>query len=236
MTKIIFDGAVSKYMELAKDSIQKRQHRNACLLFKKMMNIMISDDILMGSCSDMLLNEEENQVAWFNNAVISLYGGRPELAIQYANKILQVRMLYEAMFVKTKALTKIGKYSEADELNVDMGNLLKPENGGNGFDLKFIFSVATVNEKIGDPCLGAYQRVILERPNYLLGHRVFFEAMKKQEKKLVLAEGHELPELAKAFNEFSDVDSFFEKLTLAFKENRQEFNKYNETIKKQSLE
>ena len=117
-----------------------------------------------------------------------------------------------------------------------MGNLLKPENGGNGYDLKFIFSVATVNEKIGDPCLGAYQGIILERPNYLLGHKAFFEAMKKQEKKLVLAEGHELPELAKIFNEFPTVDSFIEKLTLAYKENRQEFNKYNETIKKQSLE
>ena len=231
-----YDGAVSKYMELAKDAIQKRQHRNACLLFKKMMNIMISDDILMGSCPDMLLNEEENQVAWFNNAVISLYGARPELAIQYANRILQVRTVYEAMYVKTKALTVIGKYNEADELNVAMGNLLKPENGGNGYDLKFIFSVATVNEKIGDPCLGAYQGIILERPNYLLGHKAFFEAMKKQEKKLVLAEGHELPELAKVFNEFPTVDSFIERLSLALKENRQEFNKYNETIKKQSLE
>lgn len=231
-----YDGAVSKYMELAKCAIKERLYRNACLLFKKMMNIMISDDILMGSCSDMLLNVEENQVAWFNNAVISLYGARPELAIQYANKILQVRMVYEAMYVKTKALTIIGKYSEADELNVAMGNLLKPENGGNGFDMKFILSVATVNEKIGDPCLGAYQGIILERPNYLLGHKAFFEAMKKQEKKLELAEGHELPELAKAFNEFPTVDSFIKRLTLAYKENRQEFDKYNETIRKQSLE
>lgn len=231
-----YDGAVFKYMELAKDAIQKGAHRNACLLFKKMMNIMISDDVLKNSCSNMPVNKEENQVAWFNNAVICLYGDRPELAIQYANKLLSVRTVYEAMYIKTRALTVIGNYSEADELNVAMGDVLKPENGGNGFDLKFIYSVATVNEMVGDPCLGAYQRVILERPNYFPGHKAFYVAMKRQGKKLMLAEGHELPELAKLFNDSFTVGAFIEKLTLVYKENRQEYNKFNETIKKQSLE
>ena len=89
---------------------------------------------------------------------------------------------------------------------------------------------------VGDPCLGAYQRVILERPNYFPGHKAFYVAMKRQGKKLVLAEGHELPELAKLFNDSFTVGAFIEKLTLVYKENRQEYNKFNETIKKQSLE
>lgn len=231
-----YDGAVAKYMELAKNAIEKGEHRTACLLFKKMMNILISDDILMGACTDMPLNMEKSQVAWFNNAIISLYGGKPEQAIKYANMLLGVRPVYEAMYIKTRALTRAGKYSEADQMNVDMGELLKPENGGNGYDLKFIYSFATVNETIGDPCLGAYQRIVIERPNYLHGHKAFFEAMKKQNKKLMLAEGHELPELAQLFNETTSADTFMEKLEQAFAENRQEFNKYNETINKQSLE
>ena len=231
-----YDGAVAKYMELAKNAIEKGEHRTACLLFKKMMNILISDDILMGACTDMPLNMEKSQVAWFNNAIISLYGGKPEQAIKYANMLLGVRPVYEAMYIKTRALTRAGKYSEADQMNVDMGELLKPENGGNGYDLKFIYSFATVNETIGDPCLGAYQRIVIERPNYLHGHKAFFEAMKKQNKKLMLAEGHELPELAQLFNETTSADAFMEKLEQAFAENRQEFNKYNETINKQSLE
>ena len=60
--------------------------------------------------------------------------------------------------------------------------------------------------------------------------------MKKQNKKLMLAEGHELPELVKIFNETTSTDAFMEKLKLTYAENRQEFNKYNETINKQSLE
>jgi hypothetical protein len=179
---------------------------------------------------------EENQVAWFNNAIISLYGGKPEQAIKYADRLLGVRPVYEAMYIKTRALTRVGKYSEADQMNVDMGKLLKPENGGNGYDLKFIYSFATVNETIGDPCLGAYQRIVIEHPNYLRGHKAFFEAMKKQNKKLILAEGYELPELALLFNETTSADAFMEKLEQAFAENSQEFNKYNETINKQLLE
>ena len=231
-----YDGAVAKYMELAKNSIKKDEHSTACLLFRKMMNILISDDILMGACSDMPLNMDKSQIAWFNNAIISLYGGKLEQAILYADMLIGVRPVYEAMYIKTRAMTRAGKYSEADQMNVDMGELLKPENGGNGYDLKFIYSFATVNETIGDPCLGAYQRIVIERPNYLHGHRVFFEAMKKQNKKLMLAEGHELPELAILFNETTSADLFMEKLKQAFTDNRQLFNKYNETISKQSLE
>ena len=231
-----YDGAVAKYMELAKNDIEKGEHRTACLLFKKMMNIMISDDILMGACTDIPLNRNKSQVAWFNNAIICLYGGRPEQAIQYVDMLLEVRLVYEAMYIKTRALTRVGKYSEADQMNVDMSELLKPENGGNGYDLKFFYSFATVNETIGDPCLGAYQSIVIERPNYFPGHKAFFEVMKKQNKKLMLAEGHDLPELAILFNELSSVDSFIEKLKNEYEENRKEFLKYIDTISKQSLE
>lgn len=231
-----YDSAVAKYMELAKNAILNSEHRTACLLFKKMMNILISDEILMGACAGMPLNMEKSQVAWFNNAIISLYGGMLEQAIKYADMILGVRPIYEAMYIKTRALTRAGKYCEADQMNVNMNELLKSRKERNGYDLKFIYSLATVNEAIGDPFLWAYQEIVIERPNYLYGHKAFFRAMKKQNKKLVLAEGNELPELALLFNEMTSVDAFIEKLEQAFTENRQEFNKYNETINKQSLE
>lgn len=73
-------------------------------------------------------------------------------------------------------------------------------------------------------------------PNYLHGYKALFEVMKKQKKKLILAEGNELPELAILFNETTSTNDFMEKLEQAFVENRIEFNKYNETINKQSLE
>ena len=231
-----YDGAVLKYMELAKGAILKGEHRVACLLFKKMMNVMISDEVLLGSCIDMPLNDEENLVAWFNNAVLCHCAERYEEAVRYADKLLQTRKLYEAMYVKTQALFRLGRYSEADVLNVAMGELLSPENGGEGLDLKFIHSVAMVNEFVGDPCLGTYQNVIIQRPSYFRGHLNFFKAMKRYGKKLLLAEGHELPGLALFFNASSSENDFLERLKRAAVENREEFEKYMETIRKQILD
>lgn len=227
-----YDGAVAMYMELAKESIKKGENRNACLIFKKMMNIMISDDIIANSCADMSLGQENNQITWFNNAVLCLYGGNPEQAIQYADMLLESRPIYEAMYIKTRALTMTGRYSEADQMNINMIDLNLEWRD----DMKLIYSLAKVNEMIGDPYLGTYQKIIIDRPNYLSGHKDFFKAMKKQNMDLKLAEGHELPELAKLFNETSSSDSFMKKLEQAYLENKPEFNKYNETISKQSLE
>lgn len=230
------DGAVAKYMELAKNAIGKGDHRTACILFKKMMNILIIDNILMDTCNDMPLNMDKSQIAWFNNAIISLYGGKPEQAIQYADILLGVRPVYEVMYIKTRALTRMEKYKEADKLNEEMDKMLTTSNGGNGYDMKFIYSFASVNEKIGDPCLVAYQMIVIKRPNYLHGHKVFFEAMKKQNKKLIPAEGHDLPELAKFFNKTTSTDAFMERLKHVYADNIQEFNKFNEAISKQTLE
>lgn len=231
-----YDGAVSKYMELAKEAILKGEHRAACLLFKKMMNVMISDAVLFGSCDGMPLNSDENQVSWFNNAVICQYGARPEQAVLYADRLLQSRTVYEAMYIKTQALFQAGKYAEADAMNVAMGELLSPENGGEGIDMKFIHSVAMINEYVGDPCLGTYQNVVIQRPEYFQGHVNFFNVMTRHGKKLVVAEGHELPELAQFFNDATSVDDFSESLKQAMSENKAEFEKYMAVIKKQMLD
>lgn len=231
-----YDGAVSKYMELAKSLIENEQHRSACVLFKKMFNLMIFDGVLDGSTKDLSLNQSNSQLAWFNNAVLCLYGGNPEKAIEYVDMLLNKRYLYEALYIKARALYKIGAYDKADNINIEMSKILQPENGGNGFDMKFFYSYATVNEQIGDPCLGAYQRIVIERPNYLPAHRAFYMAMNKQGKKMVLGEGVELPEIAKFFNLGKSTTDFMEKLKSTYDTEKVEFEKYINTIAKQVLE
>lgn len=231
-----YDGAIVQYMELAKKFIHMGKHRDACCMFKKMLNIMICDRPLVGTCDEMPLNDEQTAVALFNNAVLCLYGSNPELAIQYADKLLGVKNKYEVLYIKTRALTMLGNYGAADELNVAMCELLKPEAENGNFEPKFLYSYAVVNEVIGDPCLAAYREIILQRPEYLAGHLFLFNAMKKQNKTLELAEGHELPELAKFFNEISSEDIFMEKLKNTMFMNKQEMNKYIEVVKKQTVE
>jgi hypothetical protein len=96
--------------------------------------------------------------------------------------------------------------------------------------------LAQVNEAIGDPCLAAYQQVVLQFPEYIQGHRDFFMAMKSQDKKLVLAEGHELPSLAVHFNDAQSVDEFVLNLISLIPDNKKELNDYIDTVRKQLLD
>lgn len=230
------DGAAGAYKQLAVAAINAGEHKNACLLFKKMLNSVIFDDVLFEDCSELPLNHAETQVAWFNNAVICLYSGRPDLAIDYIDRLLAVRVVYEALYIKTRALSKLGRFEEADALNVEMSELLSISNGGDGIDMKFLYSYATVNEVIGDPCLSAYLRVILERPDYMPGQKAFHAAMHKQNRKLELAEGHEMPHLADVFNEEKDDELFMAALQLTRDTNAEEFSLYLDTLSKQSVE
>lgn len=197
---------------------------------------MISDNVLIGSCTNVTLNSEENQISWFNNAVISLYGNNPGLAIEYIEKLIDKRPVYEVLYIKARALSFLNRYSDADNMNILMSEILSRENGGKGFDNKFMYSYAYVNEIIGDPCLGAYQAIVMNNPNYITGHINFYNAMKKQQKKLILAEGHELPYLAKVFNETDEKNEYNDILVKTMIEQPEEINKFINTIGKQSLE
>ena len=197
---------------------------------------MISDEIIQGTSCDMTLSNDENQVAWFNNAVLSLYGNNPESALMYADKLLAVREVYEVMYLKARALYMMGRYPQADDMNVAMSELISPENGGKGFDLKFFYSLAKVNETIGDPCLAAYQNIVLQRRTYLPGHADFFNAMKRARRDIILAEGHELPELAVLFNRTDSVEEFVQKLKEVMSADKSELDRYISALRKQILE
>ena len=113
--------------------------------------------------------------------------------------------------------------------------MLIPDNGGVGYDAKFLFSVAMVNEKIGDPCLGTYGKLVTDYPRYMLAHQMFFEAMKKQKKNLILAAGVEMPEICVKFNALHNVDEWMAYLKNILHD-RQTFDEYLGVIDKQSFE
>ena len=205
------DGAVRKYMELALDKIRKRQLREACLLFKKMMNIMVCDQVLVNSCNGVETVQDNTQTALFVNAVICLYGNRAGEALTYISQLLKSRTCYEALYVKARALFFSGNYQEADATNVEMSDLLTGDQGG-GYDEKFLVSYALVNEQIGDPFIGAWAKVVALKPSYLPAHRMFFKAMKENGYQIVVAKDKELPEICKMFNSLIDEEAWMDYL------------------------
>ena len=83
------------------------------------------------------------------NSIICLYGDRPAEALQFAEKLLTVRVFYEALYIKVRALYQLHQFIEADAVNIEISEILKPENEGIGYDMKFYQSLAQVNEAIG---------------------------------------------------------------------------------------
>lgn len=231
-----YDGAAKKYLLIAIEALAEGRQKDAAMLLKKMFAIIVSDDALYGLSDSVEATVGNGPLFAFNNAVICLYGGRPEKAISYAETILENRNLYEAMFVKTMALRKLGRLDEADLMNVKMYEMLDPKNGGDGWDLKFIYSLAAVNEAIGDPCISYYIKIAVERPDYLPVYRKLFEAMRREGRKLVLAEGHELPDLAKEFNEEEDADSFITKLKDCRSSSPDDFEAFVDVLGKQVVD
>lgn len=229
-----YDGAARMYMELALNQIHVGNHRNACLMFKKMLNELIFDDVLVGSCSDEYLNDADGCVSNFNNAIVSLYSGNYERAIDFADRVLAKRELYEALYIKVRAYTRLGRYTEADDVNVRIDKLLAKE--GNECDMKFLASIAEVNQLVGDSYLGIYAKIAIERPTYMPIQRTFCEAMRKEGRLLKLADDVEMPDLAQKFNNASGVDEFMDELEECKANKAKEYDRFISVLAKQVWE
>ena len=68
------------------------------------------------------------------------------------------------------------------------------------------------------------------------GHADFFNAMKRARRDIILAEGHELPELAVLFNRTDSVEEFVQKLKEVMSADKSELDRYISALRKQILE
>lgn len=220
------DGMALQYMRLAIDAVNSGSHSQASILFKKMLNNVIYDDILEGQSTGVETSQGDGQVAWFNNAIICLYGGRPSQALEYISKLLAKRKLTEALYLKARALYRLGMYKEADMTNVELIELYRHYNGHQIEGLKICHSCASVNEKIGDPYLKEYTYILAKRPDYLPVHKSVFSSYKKQGKKIEVAEEFDMGRLAKLLNETEDTDTFISEVQKAIKEDKKALEKY----------
>ena len=145
-----YDEAVLNCIELIKSRILANDLRNAAILAKRMYDIMFSDDVLMTKTKDMPLLKDTIMIGDFLNAILCLYGQRFEEAIVFADKVLCRRTCHEAMFIKSRALMMLGKYDEADKVNV-LYNNDEHHNCDGIVDKKWLLLIARTNIKIGDP-------------------------------------------------------------------------------------
>lgn len=208
-----YDSVARSLLHMAIDKIKECKTDEAIFLICEMFANMISDEHMANEIESAPIINSDTIKANMLNAVFSLYSGKYEDGILYAERILYQRDCKEALFVKSRCLAMLERYSEADAVNEKLIDII-----GNTFDAKIYYSVALVNDRIGDPCLGIIQNVIHAFPHYLPAILKLRSMIRARSLRL---ETKDTNDIVDSFN--SDDSDFVELLINADKEKKKDF-------------
>ena len=208
-----YDEAAKQYLLLVQKKAQAGDIKEAIQQAKRFLDTVICDDELFG-CIDEVpasLIEADHWAPKFLVALLSLYAGEYEQALECADRVLAQHQCQEALYVKSRCLAKMERYQEADAVNVLMGDVFDMSTP----DAKVLYSIAMLNElHIGDPGLNLMQELIKARPKYNKGILSLRYLMKR--KGLVLVKTSDDPrELVDDFNSEMPEEEFLQKLVIA---------------------
>ena len=164
-----YDGAVKVCMHRSLEMMKAGDFRNAALMAKKMYDVMLDDKCLMGMTDGISPLKDCSTTCNFLNAIICLYGNRLEEAIGYANMVLDRRACPEAMFIKGKALQRLGRYEEVCEMNMvqQIFKSVMETDESVVVDMKQYLFVAELNDQMSKPNISICNRLLKLVPGYL---------------------------------------------------------------------
>ena len=203
-----YDEAAKQYLQLVFKKTKLGDIKEAMLQAKRFLDTLISDDDLYG-CINVTQEDLPNGDHWASNfltALLCLYSCKYEQALLLAEKVLAAHKCQEALYVKSRALAKLERFKDADDVNV----LLCEEFDMSTPDVKTLFMIAMLNELyIGDPGLKLMQKLVEAKPKYDNGILAMRELMKRHG--LVLDSPQE-SELIEAFNSDMEEGDFISML------------------------
>ena len=176
-----YDAVAGILLQMSIEKVKLGYIKEAIFLIKDMFDVMISDEHLMNALICPPHVAGNNIISYMLNAIYSLYSGNYEDGIMYANQVIGKKKCKEAMFVKARCLSMLGKYNEADQQHVELIDLI-----GKSVDAKTYFAVSTNNERIGDPGLGIMQTIIKLYPEYDTAILKIRDMMKERKCQLIL--------------------------------------------------
>ncbi len=209
-----YDGAVRTCLTYVVEKSRRGDYRNAALLAKRMYDVMLSDECLMGQTKGVELLKDSSMTCNFLNAVLCLYGNRYEEAIGYAELVLDRKTCLEAMFVKERALYELGRFDEAYDLDYQIIMAANDSDDKRGIDKKQLLLEAKINEKIGNANMAICKQLIKICPECLTAYVMLRAEAQKNGKQVSVDEENEEDEanfLLKAFNDAEMSDEEFER-------------------------
>lgn len=191
-----YDEAARQYLLLVYKKAQAGDIKEAMQQAKRFLDTVVCDDALMGCIENVpkVLVASNHWAPKFLAALLSLYANKYEEALQYANEVLENHQCQEVLFVKSRALAMLEQYTEADEVNVLMGDVYDMATP----DAKVLYMIAMLNElHIGDPGLNLMQKLVEAKPKYDRGIHAMRMLMKR---KHIVLQSQQESELIEAFN------------------------------------
>ena len=208
-----YDEAARQYLLLVQKKAEGGDIKEAMQQTKRFLDTVICDEDLYGCIEEVpaSLMEAEHWAPKFLVALLSLYAGKYEQALAYAESVLAQHQCQETLYVKSRCLAKLERYEEADAVNVLMGDVFDMSTP----DCKVLYMVAMLNElHIGDNGLNLMQELIKAKPKYDKGILSLRYLMKR--KGLMLVKTSDEPrELVDDFNSEMPEEEFSQKLVTA---------------------
>lgn len=205
-----YDEAAKAYLMLVNKKCGEGNIREALQQAKRFLDTVVDDEHLFGCIPDLpkVITANRHWTTLFLDALLSLYNENYDRTLSAIDKVLEIHHCPEALYIKSRALVKLGRYQEADAVNGLLAETFEMSTP----DAKTLFMVAMVNELyVGDPGLEMMKKIVEIRPKYNKGIVALRSLM--QRKGLKLSESSDSPcELVADFNSNVNSDEFMEKL------------------------
>ena len=198
-----YDEAAKQYLLLVCKKAQAGDIKEAMQQAKRFLDTLICDDGLMG-CIESVPEELLTSSHWtsqFLAALLSLYSGQYEQTLVFADAVLESHKCQEVLYVKSRAFAMLERYTDADAVNVQMGDVFDMATP----DAKVLYMIAMLNEMhIGDPGLDLMRKLVEAKPKYDKGIHALRLLMKRHN---IMLDSPKESELIEAFNsDLSDED------------------------------
>ena len=199
-----YDEAAKQYLMLVHKKVQTGDIKEAMQQAKRFLDTLVCDDVLMG-CIEEIPEELLSSSHWtskFLAALLSLYAGQYEQTLEFADEVLSNHHCQEVLYIKSRALSMLKRYQEADEVNVQIGDIFDMSTP----DAKVLYQIAMLNElHIGDPGLNLMQKLVEAKPKYDKGIHAMRMLMKH---KGLMLDSTKESELIEAYNSGMTEEEF----------------------------
>ncbi len=210
-----YDGAVRTCLTYVVEKSKRGDYRNAALLAKKMFDVMLDDECLMGETEGVELLKDSSMTCNFLNAVLCLYGNRYEEAIGYVDLVLDRRTCLEAMFVKERAMYTLGRFDEAYDVDFQISMAANASDDKKCIDKKQLLLEAKINTQIGNSNMSICKKLVKICPECLKAYEMLRAEALKNGKALETTddgENDDNEQLVVAFNDKEVPHEEFEQL------------------------